>query len=199
MNPFYSVQDSGQHQYPGARTNAARLLNDLCGLAVCVGHAQFYLIGPKLSSIFMIVPGPSFPSIAVAFYPQVTAFPSYVERCARRAVCQNRGHVTELRRIPELDGVRGCAVGLVLIFHLVVGPIEAPPATFWSYMQAAGRLTWSGVDLFFVLSGFLIGGILINSRDSQITSERFTHVGSFASCRSIWLFSASLSSRKRNN
>jgi peptidoglycan/LPS O-acetylase OafA/YrhL len=74
--------------------------------------------------------------------------------------------VTELRRIPELDGVRGCAVGLVLIFHLVVGPIEAPPATFWSYMQAAGRLTWSGVDLFFVLSGFLIGGILIDSRDS---------------------------------
>jgi peptidoglycan/LPS O-acetylase OafA/YrhL len=74
--------------------------------------------------------------------------------------------VTQLRRIPELDGVRGCAVGLVLIFHLVVRPIEAPPATLWSYTQAAGRLTWSGVDLFLVLSGFLIGGIPIDSRDS---------------------------------
>lgn len=71
------------------------------------------------------------------------------------------------QRIPELDGIRGVAIGLVLLWHFVFGGMEAAaPGTFWSYFKAAGRLTWSGVDLFFVLSGFLIGGILLDTRDS---------------------------------
>jgi len=58
-------------------------------------------------------------------------------------------------RIPELDGIRGIAIAMVLAHHYFFLPIAAPPGTFWSYVQAAGRLAWSGVDLFFVLSGFL--------------------------------------------
>jgi peptidoglycan/LPS O-acetylase OafA/YrhL len=70
-------------------------------------------------------------------------------------------------RVPELDGIRGIAIAMVLAHHYFLLPIQAPPATLLSYIQAAGRLAWSGVDLFFVLSGFLIGGILLDARDSS--------------------------------
>src|ERR1700731_3519067 len=69
-------------------------------------------------------------------------------------------------RIPELDGIRGIAIAMVVVYHFFLLPIQAPPAALLSYVKAAGRLAWSGVDLFFVLSGFLIGGILLDARDS---------------------------------
>jgi peptidoglycan/LPS O-acetylase OafA/YrhL len=69
-------------------------------------------------------------------------------------------------RIPELDGIRGIAIGMVLLHHYFYGAIQARPATALSYALLSGRLTWSGVDLFFVLSGFLIGGILLDARES---------------------------------
>ena len=37
-----------------------------------------------------------------------------------------------MKRVPELDGIRGVAIGLVLFCHFVVIQIAAPPATFWS-------------------------------------------------------------------
>src|SRR5882724_6048883 len=70
-------------------------------------------------------------------------------------------------RIPELDGIRGVAIAMVLAHHYFLLPIRAPLGSLLSYVQAAGRLAWSGVDLFFVLSGFLIGGILLDARDSS--------------------------------
>src|SRR6185312_15890849 len=58
-------------------------------------------------------------------------------------------------RILELDGLRGLAVLAVIAFHYTEGTHWANPVT---------GLGWVGVDLFFVLSGFLITGILVNSR-----------------------------------
>jgi len=67
-------------------------------------------------------------------------------------------------RIPALDGVRGTAICLVLMWHGVFATLTSlPNHPYMARIVALGRFTWSGVDLFFVLSGFLIGGILLDS------------------------------------
>ena len=68
-------------------------------------------------------------------------------------------------RLLELDGIRGIACILVLLDHVIFSNLPSLPGI--------GRLTpWliGGVDLFFVLSGFLIGGILI---DNKLASNYF--------------------------
>jgi peptidoglycan/LPS O-acetylase OafA/YrhL len=70
------------------------------------------------------------------------------------------------RRVPELDGLRGVAILLVLAMHYFVQTVQVPDRTGLSYLGAILTLAWSGVDLFFVLSGFLIGGILVDERES---------------------------------
>ena len=68
------------------------------------------------------------------------------------------------KRIPELDGLRGIAISLVLFGHYFVNPWRTIPGSYGAYLQSALRLTGTGVDLFFILSGFLIGGILLDKR-----------------------------------
>jgi peptidoglycan/LPS O-acetylase OafA/YrhL len=59
-------------------------------------------------------------------------------------------------RIPELDGLRALAIIPVLFAHSI--PIE------YSRFLVLAEYGWVGVDLFFVLSGFLITGILLDSK-----------------------------------
>jgi peptidoglycan/LPS O-acetylase OafA/YrhL len=75
-------------------------------------------------------------------------------------------------RIPELDGLRGIAILLVLLYHGIFQKtgLGLPLLT---RSLIVGRLAWSGVDLFFVLSGFLIGGILLDAKDSPSYFKTF--------------------------
>jgi peptidoglycan/LPS O-acetylase OafA/YrhL len=66
-------------------------------------------------------------------------------------------------RIPELDGIRGLAITLVLTLHYLV-EIAWIGSGWLGRSLLLLRLSWSGVDLFFVLSGFLIGGILLDAK-----------------------------------
>lgn len=76
--------------------------------------------------------------------------------------------------MPELDTLRGLAVLGVMCLH----------AFFWQYASysfgRSGRMVlnitrpgWVGVNLFFVLSGFLITGILLDSRTRPDYYRRF--------------------------
>jgi peptidoglycan/LPS O-acetylase OafA/YrhL len=67
-------------------------------------------------------------------------------------------------RVPALDGLRGIAILLVLLYHTVFATYTVSPVV--QIVHRLGHLSWSGVDLFFVLSGFLIGGILLDTKDS---------------------------------
>jgi peptidoglycan/LPS O-acetylase OafA/YrhL len=69
-------------------------------------------------------------------------------------------------RIPALDGIRGLAICLVLVWHGFL-QYSLPNHPQIASIVSLGRLLWSGVDLFFVLSGFLIGGILLDAVTAQ--------------------------------
>lgn len=79
-----------------------------------------------------------------------------------------RGHV------PALDGLRGLAILVTFPLHfmLAVAPQSAaadPAAYAINYVREAG---WIGVDLFFVLSGFLITGILYDAKPGEPRGAR---------------------------
>jgi peptidoglycan/LPS O-acetylase OafA/YrhL len=81
-------------------------------------------------------------------------------------------------RIPELDGLRGIAVSLVVVshyFYLGPSPGDHPIGAerLYVWLQRSFAIGWSGVDLFFVLSGFLIGGILLDAKNSPAYYRTF--------------------------
>ena len=68
---------------------------------------------------------------------------------------QNR---SQLQHLPQLDGLRGVAIAIVVLGHMLVFAVGFG-------ISKLGPLPPLGVTLFFVLSGFLITRILLDARD----------------------------------
>lgn len=95
-----------------------------------------------------------------ALAPRRTATPAVEDPIA---TSQTGRGVHPAGRIPALDGIRGIAILFVMLYHFTLyGGME--PSVMIDKIYYRGALVgWFGVDLFFVLSGFLITGILFDS------------------------------------
>jgi peptidoglycan/LPS O-acetylase OafA/YrhL len=72
--------------------------------------------------------------------------------------------IARSKRIPELDGLRGIAILLVVGCHYEV---------FARQLGGLPKFGWVGVDVFFVLSGFLITSVLLNLRGQEKPFKTF--------------------------
>jgi peptidoglycan/LPS O-acetylase OafA/YrhL len=73
--------------------------------------------------------------------------------------------------LPALDSIRGVAVLCVMVYHFNNGPSDV--GAVGNVLSKLFRLGGSGVDLFFVLSGFLITGILFDAKQEPYYFRNF--------------------------
>jgi peptidoglycan/LPS O-acetylase OafA/YrhL len=98
------------------------------------------------------------------FPPDLTFYPKQAKKVRQQINVGLASHVERrappmAQKIPQLDAVRGIAI-LVVLMHNLKGFSSPPLSLITTY-------GWMGVDLFFVLSGFLITGILLDSKSSK--------------------------------
>lgn len=65
--------------------------------------------------------------------------------------------VSDKTRLDGLDTLRAIAIIIVLIYHYKV---VVSPENLFGFISSVG---WTGVDLFFVLSGYLIGNQVLSA------------------------------------
>jgi peptidoglycan/LPS O-acetylase OafA/YrhL len=89
---------------------------------------------------------------------------------------QDTPTIAQPKRVLELDGLRAFAILPVILNHCC--PINGS----YGLLGFLGSIGWLGVDLFFVLSGYLITGILVD------TASRPNYYGNFIIRRTLRIF-----------
>ena len=95
------------------------------------------------------------------------------------------------RRVVQLDLIRFAAIMLVLGDHMLPCPEETNAVVHW-ITKIWARGGWSGVDLFFVLSGFLVSGLIFKEykKTGGFAAGRFLIRRGFKIYPSFWLLIA---------
>jgi peptidoglycan/LPS O-acetylase OafA/YrhL len=76
-------------------------------------------------------------------------------------------------RWPALDGLRGVASLAVMAYHFVPYVPQRTATAFARALDDVAHVGWAGVDLFFVLSGFLITDILLGAKGGPAFLRNF--------------------------
>jgi peptidoglycan/LPS O-acetylase OafA/YrhL len=85
------------------------------------------------------------------------------------------GSIVDRGHILALDGLRGIAILLVLVFHFApyAPGLHVPTVLLDRLYLRVSEIGWTGVDLFFVLSGYLITRILYDTKGSKHYFRQF--------------------------
>ena len=74
--------------------------------------------------------------------------------------------IEDKSRVSELDGLRGMAILAAVLYHYANNLIDANASQFHLYIKAITQYFFTSIDMFFILSGFLLGGILLRNKKS---------------------------------
>lgn len=78
------------------------------------------------------------------------------------------------KRVDYIDGIRGLAILLVLAWHFIFCISSLRPGSLEAYLlKVLFYYSWLGVDVFFVLSGFLLTSILYKNKSSPSLLKTF--------------------------
>src|ERR1700731_4127363 len=69
-----------------------------------------------------------------------------------------------MERLPSLNGLRAISIAIVISFHLIRFNLDVDPTPFLHFPIFDGQF---GVNVFFVISGFLITSLLLNEEKEK--------------------------------
>ncbi|MEM9543717.1 MAG: acyltransferase [Cyanobacteria bacterium P01_E01_bin.42] len=103
--------------------------------------------------------------MAIALFEQTRKLQQFLLHASNLPEIQERVSAQIKSYMPILEGYRGIACLLVFLMHFYSDRFNQNQSLLGSIYNQILAIGWCGVDAFFVLSGFLITGILLDNKD----------------------------------